>query len=526
MLKFIAMDSCYYCVFWFPTIFHCEKKHKNPEFPVSIADDDDDKNLLLEIKEEEQASNAYEANDSIRNNEKKCDLIFTLTDQNGHKIESRFSCVNQTRNGFVVYSYNRNKLIEDYWNRFNDREYKRILDNLRHRLIDRIKKKYPNTINPDPDDELVKNYTIDRILISFYHNAKLFYHEHETHKDSDAKLRAYYYSKEYETGRREYLMGIPCLSIKNNPVINWYIDQFEKQLIGNAENISDHHKRWSKDLEDTFNLKRRVNKALDENNKQEILNLIGEITSKSQKGPLESDTDTPPDIIDVNEIGKNIDNPKEHLTNIYQKSLASYINYLYEELSALSKECTDSIIEYTYCKTLLGSKYNDDYKQDFIFTNTELRLLSKNDPVLLEKDSKRKKAFNIQNSICYIEAVRQKCDFWGIRITEMLMEEVLGISKNNRDILKNITSLTDANNDILQKIKSLTTANNDALKEAEKSNENSSILGWLSFSIAIWSLGGLESCHIWKCSCFAAAVIVFGIYYIGRWIKKRKNSSK
>lgn len=193
--------------------------------------------------------------------------------------------------------------------------------------------------------------------------------------------------------------------------------------------------------------------------------------------------------------------------------MASYINYLYEELAALSKECTDSIIEYTYCKTLLGSKYNDDYKQDFIFTNTELRLLSKNDPVLLEKDSKRKKAFNIQNSICYIEAVRQKCDFWGIRITEMLMEEVLGISKNNRDILKNITSLTDANNDILQKIKSLTTANNDALKEAEKSNENSSILGWLSFSIAIWSLGGLESCPIWKCSCFAAAVIVFGIYH-------------
>lgn len=508
------MDSKCFCVFWFPTIFHCEKKHKNPKFFISIADDDDKKDLKLEIKEEQHIDDSEGEDGVASKNEKKFDLVFTLTDQNGRKIESRFSCVDQTRNGFVVYSYDRIKLIDDYWNRFDDNEQKRILDNSRHRVINRIKKKYPNTKDPNPDDVLIKNYTIDRILISFYHNAKLFYHEHETHKDSDARLRAYYYTKELEDGSREYLVDIPSLVTKNNPVINWYIDQFEKQLVGNAENISVHHKRWSKDLEDTFDFKDRVTKAVSGNNTKDILMLIGEIRSKNQC--VESSKDSPPDIIDIDEIRKEFkddESAKDCLTKLYQDSLANYINKLYEGLSALSKECTDSLIEYTYCKTLLESKYNEDYKHNYTFSDKDFNSLINKDPELLERDSRRKKAFNIRNSIRYIESIRQKCDFWGIRITEMLMEEVHGITENHRELLKDIRSLTNANN--------------KTLEESEKSNENSSFLGWLSVSLAIFSLGGLEpDCCIWKFGCFTTAFVMFVVYNIIHEIKKRNNSSK
>lgn len=95
----------------------------------------------------------------------------------------------------------------------------------------------------------------------------------------------------------------------------------------------------------------------------------------------------------------------------------------------------------------------------------------------------------------------------------MLMEEVHGITENHRELLKDIRSLTNANN--------------KTLKESEKSNEYSSILGWLSVSLAIFSLGGLEpDCCIWKFGCLTTAVVVFVVYNIIHRIKKRNNPSK
>ena len=515
------MDTCY-CVFWFPTIFHCEKKRRADAIPrISIADDDKTNNLFLEITEEPTINPRYVSQLPVltsSGNEERYDLIFTLTSQSGESFKTRFLFEDQTRNGFVLFSYDRDELINKYWDRFDKTVQEAIIEKARERVIKRIKKKYHPETEPKPDDEQIKNYMIDRILISFYHHAKQFYHEHETHSESDGKYISYYYSKERENGSREYLREPPSLLTKNNPVINWYINQFENQLVGNAENISKHYKKWSEDFEDVFSLKKRVAKVREGDKGEDLLNLIREIqlrnyiASQLEKGGLLEEPK-------FEEISKNIDEQKKYLKKIFQESFMIYVKNLDEGLSTLSKECTDSLIEYTYCKTLLGSKYNDKYKHNNDFTTTELELFnnSSDDPELIMKDLGRKKAFNIRNSIRYIEAIRQKCDFLGSRITEMLIEEVHGISNDNEtildkinrltaancDVLKDVQELTNANNTVLGSVQTLTNANNavlgdvqsltksnaDVLKEAEKSNETSSFLGWLSFAISLVSLG-------------------------------------
>lgn len=492
----MIMDT-YYCVFWFPTIFHREKKrYPDPKFPVSIGDDDEKKDLSLVIAEELQAPMELETidNKGASKDENKFDLIFTLTDQKKRTLIARFCCVDQTRNGFVVYSYNRNELINDFWNRFGLEEQKGfIIEEARKRVIKRIKKKYHPKDEPNPDDELIKNYIIDRILISFYHHAKQFYHEHETHSESDAKYSAYYFIKENENGSREYLREIPPLSKKNNPVINWYIDQFESQLVGNAENISKHYKKWKEDFEETFTLKERVDEARSGNDKDKILKLIREIQIRNEiASRLKKRGGNLPTKYD--EIDENIEAQKRRLQKLFQDSFTTYIKNLDEGLTALSKECTDSLIEYTYCKTLIGSKYNDEYKHDNLFTESDLDELV-GSPELKMKDSRRKTAFNIRNSIRYIEAVKQKCDFLGIRITEILIEEVHGISNGNGIILKEISSLT---------------------KETSKSNGLNSFLGWIALCIAFISLIDIDlpSKYKWFCGAGACVSAVIALTFL------------
>jgi hypothetical protein len=186
----------------------------------------------------------------------------------------------------VVYSYNRDEMISEFWKRFDVDEQNKFIEKARERVVNRIKMKHHPETEPNPDDDLIKNYTIDRILISFYHHAKQFYHEHETHSQSDAKYYSYYYTEEHEDGRRDYLREVPCLSTKNNPVINWYIDQFEDQLVRNAENISEHYKNWSKNFEDIFTLKARVDNALAGNSSEEISKLIAEIQRRNEIASL------------------------------------------------------------------------------------------------------------------------------------------------------------------------------------------------------------------------------------------------
>lgn len=408
-----------YCVFWFPTIFHCEKKNRikgNSVGPYDIDDKSEEKKLSLEITREEQKSTNPNSKDWY-------DLIFKLSDKEGNYFDTRFKCVNQSRNGFVIYSYDREKLINDYY----------------------------TIIAKDSDDsDSDKNDNIDTLFISFYHYAKLFYHEHESDNECDGKYASYFYTQETPKGPKKYLSEVPPLSTKNNSVINWYIDQFEKQIVSNAEDISQKLRDWTPQIEKYFKTKSIVNTALlgnDENDVEKAAKVLQALIGERPSG------------IPQNRNTTSIQGKKNYLKTLYQSRISDLTQNYIEDLTVFLSLCNNSLIEYTYCKTLLESKYNDNYKHDSEISADELK--KRPNAEIDERDRCRKKAFNIRNSIRYIEDAKRKCEIWQNKITETLLDELHEISTKN-------TTLTE---------------------QIGKSNKISSRLGWWSFALGIISLG-------------------------------------
>lgn len=118
-------------------------------------------------------------------------------------------------------------------------------------------------------------------------------------------------------------------------------------------------------------------------------------------------------------------------------------------------------------------------------------------------DDRRKKAFNIRNSIRYIEGVKQNCSKWENELTENLIEQVHVISKDHQttlekigDLIGEVKSLSEKHEEALGKIQMLSEEanylsgeNTKMLKESEKSNRHSSLLGCLSVALGVVSVG-------------------------------------
>ena len=485
----------YYCVFWFPTIFHCEKqrrgKRKNEIVdtigPKSIDDKDKVYKFELTITKEQQIHTSNQI-DSYHEKECRFDLIFELSDTKGHSFSTKFHCEDQSRNGFVVYSYDRDELI----------------------------KRYYTLVGEEPGSDKEKNDDIDWILISFYHHAKLFYHDHETDNDCDGKYTSYYYTDIHKDGTKEYLKEAPSLTTKNNPVINWYLDQFEKQIVHNAETISDFSRDWFPQIESFFDLKLRTKEALSGDDEEKIERVTKELQSWNGERP----TGNP---------GETLQKKKEFLGCLFQKLNPQIIHDFHDELMELSSLCIDSLIEYTYCKTLIESKYNDDYRHDCEFPAGDLTKFTVSPhvhPELIAKDERRKKAFNIRNSIRYIENVKQKCERLQNRITETLLDELNELSNNHFEILKylkeitnkvdtQVTGIGELTKEVRNQItedKALTSSVNTQVEEigksleaSEKTNKTSRSLGWLSFTLGIISIGisvfyGIKGSKV-QCDC-------------------------
>lgn len=502
-----------YCVFWYPTIFHQEKVHRASNESTSfmeVSDNDTAKGFFLKVTEIPVDSHP------------RCfNLVFTLSNDSksgptAKSVNCEFTYSSHTRNGFVTYTYDREELKRNYWDAFLNSEDERrmAIEALRVRLHNRIKKKYGHLLSSDreaqPSDELIKDYVIDRILISFYHHAKGFYHEHEVQSQSDGKLKAYYYSKEYQDGHREYLTAPPTLSIKNNEVINWYLDQYEKQFIGYAEEISKQHREFTKRI----NLRRRSRNALAKQDNVEIQKCLIEYECL-QKSTIKSEEDTLPSIAFLVDEAKqtvlklSLKEQRQELqerTDSTSKSELNEIKELHAKLRVLSKLCGDALTEYTYCKALLGSKYNDDYKHDRFFNRQQVGVLSlypNLSPNLSTLDDRRKKAFNIRNSIRYIEGVKQNCSRWENELTENLIEQVHVISKDHQttlekigDLIGEVKSLSEKHKEALETIQNLSkeattlsAENKNMLKESEKSNKYSSLLGYFSVALGIIGVG-------------------------------------
>lgn len=445
-------------------------------------------------------------------------LKFTLTDDknsgnNDKTIDCIFYYSSHTRNGFVIYTYDRDELKRAYWSTFLDSEEKKqsAIDDLRNRLHARIIKKYWSPSSPTkdltPSEELVKDYVVDRILISFYHHAKGFYHEHEVQSQSDGKLVAYHYSKEYDDGHRDYLTEPPTLSTKNNEVINWYLDQFEKQFVGYAEEISKQHREFTKRIK----LRQRSRNALINQDYPEIRKCLIEYNCM-QKESMKKEGDAPPSISSlVDDVDRDvkrlsIEVQQQELLKHTDNASLSEIKELHTRLRVLSRLCGDALTEYTYCKALLGSKYNDDYRHDRYFNHRQVGVLSSYSssfPKLSALDDKRKKAFNIRNSIRYIEGVKQNCSRWENELTENLIEQVHVISKDHQTTLEKIEVLIGEVKTLSEKhkttlgtietlskeAKDLSAENKKMLKESEKSNLYSSLLGWISIALGVIGVG-------------------------------------
>ena len=520
-----------YCVFWYPTIFHKEK----------VRREYDKRGLFIEISDKDKPGKDFylKVEEIPIKEEDKFDcfhLKFTLADRKdgaAKTVECEFSYRSHTRNGFVTYSYDREKLKQEYWDVFfcSEDERTKAIDQLKvdvqKRIINKYKALIPSGMMVSPSDELIKDYVVDRILISFYHHAKGFYHEHEVQSQSDGKLVAYYYSKEHIDGHRDYLTTEPTLSNKNNEVINWYIDQFERQFIKYAENISKEHRDFSKRI----NLRRRSRNALVSTlpgANQEIRKCLVEYRNVQNESVKKEENQLPSISSLLRQAKRGVDTMSdeeckqelESLTDSTSETEIKEIRDLHKKLKALSKLCGDALTEYTYCKTLLGSKYNDDYKHDRYIDSDRVQLLSLYPeffPALSTLDERRKKAFNIRNSIRYIECVKQNCSRWEGELTENLIEHVHNISKNHKKTL--------------DKVELLSKANRDTLKESEKSNLYSSLLGLLSVGLGVISIGlallTIEKVCKWVGYGFIGAGFLLGVvggirYVIGN----RKLSEK
>ena len=96
-------------------------------------------------------------------------------------------------------------------------------------------------------------------------------------------------------------------------------------------------------------------------------------------------------------------------------------------LKSLLGTCGNALTEYNYCKSLLESKYNTEYKHDLTISDAEVKILGESRGVsdeLLAKDHHRKIAFNIRNSVRYIEEIRNKCTIWENEMTRNLVNSV------------------------------------------------------------------------------------------------------
>lgn len=394
-------SNCCYIVYWYPTIFHKERERQscyNKEF-VEISDYLDIKfGHSLEIKKEELQENQ--------------DLKYTIRFDN--KDENSFSFifkyVDSRRNGFVVYAYDRNHI---------KRELEAFLR------------------NPGVDYDKY----IDDIFISCYHHAKDIYHKHEIHHSSDGRLIAYFGDK-----NKGYIYNKPDISKPNHEVIGFFIQQYETLFDTYAHTISREYAVLKPLLQDLFETKRKKIQFID---KKAALSYLSDLKSlwarqidcikeivtiedvdydaalSNIKSEEEEESVFATNSVDLSETPSSTSWSK--IKKEIQKTESILTNYASDSLRSVLRTCCNALTEYNYCKSLLESKYNTEYKHDLSFSDSDIVILGGDkisDPILAAKDDHRKIAFNIRNSVRYIEEIRNKCNIWENELTRNLVNSV------------------------------------------------------------------------------------------------------
>lgn len=143
--------------------------------------------------------------------------------------------------------------------------------------------------------------------------------------------------------------------------------------------------------------------------------------------------------------------PSDPKTDEIKKHLEKMYHDLVTYCTRISRGCENALIEYTYCKTLLSSKYNKSFHHNLVTGNPT-------------QDGCRRQALNIRNSIRYIENIKYKNQ----NRVNRLIKHTLDTAKQALTVLQSMTG------DITEVL-----ANN---KKTEKRNM---ALAWMSVCLAI-----------------------------------------
>ena len=238
----------------------------------------------------------------------------------------------------------------------------------------------------------------------FYHHAKSLHHQHEVNPESDSSLSALVIKDESFDPKDIFA--------QDNIVIQDYLIQYEV-LFGEiyAKEISKRRQLFDK-LIRSFKyfcgdeIKKRIKESssLLDLDKDIHIFYYSVLTQLGKTHRLHTDY-----------------KPKARNKCYYYRLIrkicriqGEYFQYFMQSLTSL---CGNAAIEYTYCQTLLNSKYNTEIKPNIEFSSDEIRELHRyeenanasHNPLLQRKDKSRKTANNILNAVRYIECIKYKC---------------------------------------------------------------------------------------------------------------------
>ena len=273
------------------------------------------------------------------------------------------------------------------------------------------------------DDEVnFSDYLYNHV---FYHHAKSLYHDHEISHDSDAGLEAL---------SSDMIPFVPKdIFRQNNPIVRYYLKQYETLFAQHyACRLSKHNKFYDRVLR-LFDALQRYDKERKPLSKKEFCRLEKELdTIREEISSYSKELVEIPFVYDALTTRARCKKKMKNLLN----AQGQICHALMKSITIL---CDNARIEYTYCKTLLESKYNTQIKHNVIFDNQEIYQISHDGPrngrrkdKLSQIDESRKIANNIRNAVRYIENIKGKCEYRTYELLDNRLEVADKFSRRSR----------------------------------------------------------------------------------------------
>ena len=371
-------------------------------------------------------------------------VILSIDDNEDITIETKITEIIEGKSVVIQFSL----LLKKIKKRSNGFVQYKFQFNLPENTQDNIKKlsKFKNEV-----DQITKFrvYFQNSLSKPIYHYIKEFYHRHETITNKDYDLAAICFEEESS-----------YIALENNSHSN-----DNKYLQGFLDNFGEVFKRKAYQASE-------LNLLF----KETYFKFINNYGTRKEKFDKEEKS-----FLQTND-----------LTTIPTNEIEIFIS----NLQQLNDICEDTLIEYTYCKTLLHSIYNKFYRHD---TEGKIELLEDTHPEDTEKieDLKRlrRKALNIRNSVRYIENIKYKNQNRQYFISRILLAKVQEKNDKIETIVSEVQRQNDNINNVVNIVQEQNTNTANVVTEIKKQNvkigtvlENGNTITNISIVIAIYGL--------------------------------------